>query len=144
MLWQSYRRASLRFVDGRRSSKESQQESEKVTCMEEMTDDEGATVRFTALCCTDSKETYQPTNKQALFQLSQEGRNFQPQWYKQFPWLTICMTSKKAYCLYSWYAVQHNILRKGIYPEWFFKLVTGGRQCRNLRPMSVHIHIRKR
>ena len=74
-----------------------QQESEKVACMEETTDDEGETVSScTALCCMDSKETYQPTNKQDLFQLSQKERNFQPQWYKQFPWITILTTNYNA------------------------------------------------
>ena len=57
--------------------------------------------RCTALCCSSSDKAFQPTDKQTLAKLRAKGRNFQPQWYmyKRFPWLSVCITTKKAYCL---------------------------------------------
>lgn len=92
------------------SSTQSEREEDNVAAGDELTDDEEDAVSCTALCCTDSSKAYQPTNKQALSLLTQKGRNFQPQWYKQFTWLTVCMTSKKVYCLYCRYAVQHKMI----------------------------------
>ena len=81
----------------------------------------------TALCCTSSDEAYHLTNKQVLSQLASKGRNFQPQWYKQFTWLTICTSSNKAFCLYCRYAVQHNVH----FQPYDHFLPTFGLQCQS-------------
>lgn len=54
----------------------------------------------TAMCCASDDKAYQPTTKQIISLFTSKGRNFQPQWYKQFTWLTVCTSSKKVYCLY--------------------------------------------
>ena len=64
----------------------------------------------TALCCISTEKAYQPTDKQTLAKFTTKKRNFQPQWYKQFPWVSVCITNKKAYCLYCRYATQHNLI----------------------------------
>ena len=64
----------------------------------------------TALCCSSSEKAFQPTDKSTLSRLKVKDRTFQAQWYKRFPWLTVCTTTNKAYCLYCRYATQHNII----------------------------------
>ena len=64
----------------------------------------------TSLCCASNDKAYQPIDKQTLSQLASSGRNFQPQWYKKFPWLTICISTNKVYCLYCRFAAQHELI----------------------------------
>ena len=65
----------------------------------------------TTMCCASGDKAYQPTNKQIISLFASKGRNFQPQCYKQFTRLTVCTSSKKVYCLYCRYAVQHNMIK---------------------------------
>lgn len=64
----------------------------------------------TAHCCASVEKKFQPVDKATLDMIATEKRNFQPQWYKQFPWLTICLTYKKVFCLYCRYATHHHLL----------------------------------
>ena len=65
----------------------------------------------TAVCCDASSEKpFQPTDKTTLSSFMVNNRSFQPQWYEKFAWLTVCMTTNKAYCLYCKYAMQHNLI----------------------------------
>ena len=50
-------------------------------------------------CCTDQKP-FQPVNQVVLASLANKGRNFVVNWFKQFPWLTLCLTKKKVFCFY--------------------------------------------
>ena len=60
--------------------------------------------------CSSYEKGFQPVDKPTLDMIATEKMNFQPQWYKQFPWLTVCLTYKKVFCLYCRYANQHNLL----------------------------------
>ena len=53
--------------------------------------------------CTAIEKTFQPIDKLTLAKLTANKRNFQPQWYKQIPWLSVCISSRKVYCLYCKY-----------------------------------------
>ena len=64
----------------------------------------------TALCCSIIDKAFQPIDKRTLSTLTIKKRNFQPQWYKQFPWVSICTTYKNAYCLYCRHAAKHNLI----------------------------------
>ena len=64
----------------------------------------------TAHCCFSDEKGFQPVDKSTLDMIATEKRNFQPQWYKQFPWLTICLTYKKVFCLYCRYATRRHLL----------------------------------
>ena len=64
----------------------------------------------TAQCCVSNEKAFQPVDKQTLLKFINKKRNFQPQWYKQFPWVSVCSNSKKAYCLYCRHAAQHNLI----------------------------------
>ena len=64
----------------------------------------------TAQCCACSETVFQPIDKLALSKLTAKKRAFQPQWYKQFPWLSVCIYSNKVYCLYCRHASQHNLI----------------------------------
>ena len=55
-------------------------------------------------CCGNETVAYQSTDKPLLQQLISNERNFQPGWYKRFPWLSICLSRKKVFCLYCRYA----------------------------------------
>lgn len=55
-------------------------------------------------CCVNNTVAYQPIDKITLQQLTSNKRNFQAAWYKRYPWLSICLTKKKAFCLYCRYA----------------------------------------
>ena len=64
----------------------------------------------TAQCCSSDEKGFHPIDKPTLHLIATEKRNFQSQWYKQFPWLTICTTYKKVFCLHCRYATKHNLL----------------------------------
>ena len=57
---------------------------------------EVAQAACTAQCCSNEKG-FQPVDKPTLDMIATEKRHFQPQWYKQFPWLTIFLTYKKVF-----------------------------------------------
>ena len=73
---------------------------------------EGSQTSCTRECCSNFEKTSQPTDKPALNSLATDKRRFQSQWYKQFPWLSICLTVGKAYCLYCRFAKIHNLAFK--------------------------------
>ena len=59
--------------------------------------------------CSDEKG-FQPVDKPTLDMIATEKKGTSSLWYKQFPWLTVCLTYKK-YCLYYCrYATQHSLL----------------------------------
>ena len=60
-------------------------------------------------CCTDPKP-FQPVNSVVLASLANKDRNFVVDWFKQFPWLTLCLTKKKVFCVYCRYISQHQLL----------------------------------
>ena len=61
-------------------------------------------------CCGNDTVSvaYQPTDKPSLQQLFSNKRNFQPGWYKRFPWLSVCLSRKKVFCLYCRYAAKKH------------------------------------
>lgn len=61
-------------------------------------------------CCSNFAKAFQPIDQVTLNSLATDKRRFQFQWYKQFPWLSICLTTKKAYCLYCRFADKYNLL----------------------------------
>ena len=60
-------------------------------------------------CCTDQKP-FQPVNSVVLASLANKGRNFVVNWFKQFPWLTLCLTQKRVFCFYCRDISQHELL----------------------------------
>ena len=71
----------------------------------------GGSSECTALCCENTTQTFQPKDKNiSLLTLSYKKRNFQSKWYVSFPWLTVCTTTKKVFCLYCRYASHHNLI----------------------------------
>ena len=46
-------------------------------------------------CCGNDTVAYQPTDKPSLQQLFSNKRNFQPGWYKRFPWLAFAYQERK-------------------------------------------------
>ena len=59
-------------------------------------------------CCGNDTVAYQPTDKPSLQQLISNKRNFQPGWYNRFPWLSVCLSRKKVFCLYCHYAAKNT------------------------------------
>ena len=58
---------------------------------------------------------FQPKNNLTIKSLKASGpsgktRNFQPSWYTQFPWISVCVTRKSVFCLYCRYAEKHHWL----------------------------------
>ena len=69
-----------------------------------------ASANCMAVCCDASSEKpFQPTDTTTLSSFTVNNRSFQPQWYEKFAWLTVCMTTKRAYCFYCKYAMQSNL-----------------------------------
>ena len=66
--------------------------------------------RCTALCCSTADNAFQPTDKKTLAGLTKKRRNFQPHWFKRFPWLSVCTTDKKVYCICCKYATKHRLI----------------------------------
>ena len=61
-------------------------------------------------CCSNEEIAFQPKDKPTLMTLAAKKRNFQPQWYKQYPWLSVCTTQKKVFCLYRRNATKHKLI----------------------------------
>ena len=70
----------------------------------------GGSSECKALCCRKITQSFQPKDKQILLTLSYKKRNFQSKWYVTYPWLTVCITTKKVLCLYCRYANQHSLI----------------------------------
>ena len=66
--------------------------------------------RCTALCCSAADNAFQPTDKKTLASLTKKRRTFQPHWFKRFPWLSICTTDKKVYCICCRYSKQNGLI----------------------------------
>ena len=63
------------------------------------------------LCCSTSQSSpFQPHEAHFLHSLTTGGRRFMHNWYKIYPWLSICKTRKRAFCFYCKYATTHNML----------------------------------
>ena len=60
-----------------------------------------------AQCC-ENNGAYQPTDKVTMQLLACKKRNFQTSWYKMYPWLSVCIAYKKAFCFYCRYAAKQN------------------------------------
>ena len=63
-----------------------------------------------ATCCSNLCEVYQPKQVDVLKDLSKKGRNFMISWYTKYPWITLCLTKKKVFCIYCRYAHMHKTL----------------------------------
>jgi len=67
----------------------------------------GEVLLCTAACCANDSECFQPPT---LVPLAKNGRNFVPSWYKAYPWLSVCTTRGKGFCLYCRYTENHGLL----------------------------------
>ena len=68
----------------------------------------------TSDCCKGGLTPFQPTEPSVLEKLRRKQgeryRNFSPTWYSTYPWLTICATKGKAFCVYCWYCTEKHLL----------------------------------
>ena len=91
-----------------------------------------------ALCCASMDKPFQPKDKNTLQNLASK-RNFQPQWYKKFPWLSVCLTRKKVFCLYCRYCTRQNLITFSKMGENAFTITgfqTGVKLWKNLNVMN--------
>ena len=58
-------------------------------------------------CCSNKSEVYQPKQMEVLKGLTKKGRNFMISWYNKYPWITLCLTKNKVFCIYCRYAHNH-------------------------------------
>ena len=64
----------------------------------------------TAMCCiNDDQQTYQPKESTILSLFAKKGRRFLPTWYDKFPWITLCTTQNKVFCVYCRYVAKHKL-----------------------------------
>ena len=65
-------------------------------------------------CCKVSLTPFQPINSSVLksfqHQQGKRFRNFLPRWYSTYPWLNLCITRHKAFCIYCQYCTKKNLL----------------------------------
>ena len=62
------------------------------------------------MCCGDEMKAYQPHEKATLSLFVRNDRRFLPSWYSKHPWITLCCTQKKVFCMYCRYAHKHKLL----------------------------------
>ena len=63
----------------------------------------------TTVCCSEIQQAYQPREKVILSLFIKKGHKFLPAWYKRFPWITLCTTRKKTFCVYCRFAQRHKL-----------------------------------
>ena len=61
---------------------------------------ESSAIACNNVCCSCEGEAYQPKSEVILASMSNKGRRFLSSWYERFPWITICATRKKVFCIY--------------------------------------------
>ena len=61
----------------------------------------------TGLCCSNECEPFQPKGTGDLRCLTRNRRKILP---LQYPWLSVCMTTREVYCFYCKYAMKHNLV----------------------------------
>lgn len=68
-----------------------------------------------AQCCDDYSKAFQPKDEFTIKSLKSTGpagktRSFQTSWYGQFPWISVCVTRKRVFCLYCQHAENYQLL----------------------------------
>ena len=79
-----------------------------------------------AECCGKKEAPHHSQHEMVLLETKQKFgekngfRSFQVQWYKDYPWLTLCITTKKAFCFYCrlYYEQKELCLSKNIEPAF--------------------------
>ena len=79
-----------------------------------------------AECCGQKEAPHHSQDEMILLETKQKFgekngyRSFQVQWYKDYPWLTLCITTKKAFCFYCrlYYEQKELCLSKNIEPAF--------------------------
>ena len=74
-----------------------------------------STTTCTSDCCKGGLVPYQPTEIGELQLLQrkqgQRYRRFSPSWYSTYPWITVCTTKGKAFCVYCRYYSSKGLLQ---------------------------------
>ena len=66
-----------------------------------------------AQCCDNYLKAFQPkddTTIKSLKSATGKAKSFQTSWYCQFPWVTVCVTRKRVFCLYCRHAEKYQPL----------------------------------
>lgn len=90
-------------------------EHAKELCSENIHGDEDSTAESLpqecdGVCCSNELQAYQPTSAAILKGLARGGRSFVAAWFTLFPWLTLCVTTSKVFCLYCRYCTRHGLI----------------------------------
>ena len=106
----------------------------------------GEVLLCTAACCANDSECFQPVDRPTLVPLAKNGRNFVTSWYKAYPWLSVCTTRGKVFCLYCRYTENHGLLtfskRANLHLPPLV-LTIGRKLLRSSQLMNLAAHIRK-
>ena len=52
-----------------------------------------------AECCSNMSEAHQPKQMDVFKDLTKKGRNSMVSLYNKYPWITLCLTKKKVFCI---------------------------------------------
>ena len=63
------------------------------------------------ICCSNDTKPFQPSDKALLRKLTRNGRNFVSGWFKEYPWLTMCISKNSVLCMYCKSAAKHGLLQ---------------------------------
>ena len=53
----------------------------------------------TAFCYSDLMKPFQSGSEEGLACLTSNGCKFVPKWFQQYPWLTVCSTTRKSFVM---------------------------------------------
>ena len=69
----------------------------------------------TAVCsdisCSSDMKPFQPSDKALLRKLTRNGSNFVSCWFKEYPWLTMCISKNSVLYMYCKSAAKHGLLQ---------------------------------
>ena len=63
------------------------------------------------ICCSSGMKPFQPSDKALLRKLTRNGRNFFSCWFKEYPWLTMCISKNSVLCMYCKSAAKYGSLQ---------------------------------
>jgi len=109
------KQTTLRFVMDQTVSKSPSTSSLREDDLSPGGDDPGAAETCTSDCCVErGLIPHQPKDPGVLLKLrrrhGERYRHFSPGWYSTYPWLTVCISRGKAFCVYCQFCTNKGLL----------------------------------
>ena len=88
----------------------------------------------------DISQPFQPKDKETILSMAKDKHNFMVDWYKKYPWLTVCTSQCKVFCFYCKVIEKQNMLTFSKKKEMTFTMHGFNNWKKALQRFSNHEH----